>query len=385
MSSKSGLRSVVDLGPVTIGGVTVLLRPPRLADGPSWRETALAFTERLSPAFNRDDMDWESAHSPVIWVDTWRSALADARAGGVSYLLVRIDDGIERVVGHFSMTGRDPRTGGAEISSWAVDVPSAVSGWAQLVTVLAAFEGNPAIPHALAPVAVSNVRANRFCESMGWTQLQTRRALRKYDGQISDHNMWVLANTAEYRDWVRQRLTEIPVRRTLLAPTVSRRPDAGYLAAWARFAAIRVRQRISATLRPTPTASSLETSTTDGEVVHIAPAGRGQFRVAVAKRTAGSIDVYTDVGTSTTELVPRFEPWVSRDVGACALSALASRVAASPDGSRRTVVAVSGADGTLADQLARRGFVDEGEAPATLGDGGTARRMWTLLAGPLPK
>lgn len=385
MSSKSDVRPVVDLGPATIGGVTVLLRPPRLADGRSWRETALAFTERLSPAFNRDDMDWESAHSPLIWVDTWRSALTDARAGGVSYLLVRIDDGTERVVGHFSMTGTDPRTGGAEISSWAVDVPSAVSGWAQLVTVLSAFEGNPAIPHALAPVAVANIRANRFCESMGWTQLQTRRALRKYDGQISDHHMWVLANTAEYRDWVRQRLTEIPVTRTHLAPAVSRRPDAGYLAAWVRFAAIRARQRIRATLRPAPTESSLENSTAHGEVVHVAPAGRRQFRVAVAERTAGLIDVYVDVGTSTTELVPRFEPWVSRDAGACALSALASHVAALPGGSRRTVIAVGGGDSTLADQLARRGFIDEGEAPPTLGDDGAARRMWTLLAGPRPK
>ena len=119
--------------------------------------------------------------------------------------------------------------------------------------------------------------------------------------------------------------------------------------------------------------------------MHVAPAGRRQFRVAVAERTAGLIDVYVDVGTSTTELVPRFEPWVSRDAGACALSALASHVAALPEGSRRTVIAVGGGDSTLADQLARRGFIDEGEAPPTLGDDGAARRMWTLLAGPRPK
>ena len=84
--------------------------PPRDAEAESRLWRAVRIFERLSPAFHRDDMDWESAHSPVIWVDTWRSALADARAGGVSYLLVRIDDGVERVVGYFSMTGRDART-----------------------------------------------------------------------------------------------------------------------------------------------------------------------------------------------------------------------------------------------------------------------------------
>ncbi|MGH3956915.1 MAG: GNAT family N-acetyltransferase [Mycobacterium sp.] len=385
MPSKSQTRSSVDRGPVTIDGVTVMLRAPRLADGPSWRKTALTFTERLSPAFNRDDMDWESAHSPVIWVDTWRSALADARAGGVSYLLVRIDKGIERVLGHFSMTGTDPRTGGAEISTWAVDVPAAVSRWAQLTTVLSAFEGNPAIPHALAPTAVSNVRANRFSRSMGWNQLQIRRALRPYDGQVSDHHMWILANTAEYRDWVKHQLSEISITRTSLTPTGVRRPDAEYLVAWARFAAIRTRQRIGTALRTTPPEPAFEIPSTSEEVVQIEPAGRGRYRVTVAARPGGSIDVYSDVGTSTTELVPRFESLISDDARVSALSALASHLTARPDRSRRTVIAVSDVDTILADRLATLGFIDEGDAPPTLGDDGGTLRMWTLLAHPHPK
>ncbi|MFA4081761.1 GNAT family N-acetyltransferase [Mycobacteroides salmoniphilum] len=385
MPSKSQNRSSVDRGPVTIDGVTVMLRPPRLSDGPSWRATALTFTERLSPAFNREDMDWESAHSPVIWVDTWRSARADARAGGVSYLLVRIDEGAERVVGHFSMTGTDPRTGGAEISTWAVDVPSAVSTWAQLTTVLSAFEENPAIPHALAPTATSNVRANRFSHSMGWTQLQTRRALRTYDGRVSDHHMWILANTAEYRDSARHRLTEIPIARTPLTSSRARLPDAEYLTAWARFAVIRTRQLIGAALRTTPTETAFEIPSASGEVVQVEPAGRGRYRVTVAARPGGSIEVHSDVGTSTTELVPRFESRISDDVRVSALSALASHLAARPDRSRRTVVAVSAVDTILADRLATLGFIDEGDAPPTLGDDGGTLRMWTLVTTPHPK
>jgi hypothetical protein len=383
--SKSKTRSSVDRGPVTIDGVTVVLRPPRLADGPSWRKTALTFAERLSPAFNRDDMDWQSAHSPVIWVDTWRSALADARAGGVSYLLVRIDEGNERVVGHFSMTGTDPRTGGAEISTWAVDVPPAASRWAQLTTVLSAFEGNPAIPHALAPTAVSNVRANRFSQSMGWRQLQIRRSLRRYDGQVSDHHMWIVANTAEYRDWATHRLSEITVTRTGFTPAGARRLDAEHLSAWARFAAIRTRQLVGATLRTAPSEPAFEMPTTSGEVVRIKPAGHGRYRVTVATRPGGSIDVHSDVGTSTTELVPRFESWISDDARVSALSALASQLTARPDRSRRTVIAVSDVDTTLAGRLATLGFIDEGDAPPTLGGDGATLRMWTLLAGPHAK
>lgn len=370
----------MDRGPVTIDGVTVRLRAPRLADGPSWRKTALTFAERLSPAFNRDDMDWESAHSAVIWVDTWRSARADARAGGVSYLLLRIDGGAERVVGHFSMTGTDPRTGGAEISSWAADVPSAVSTWAQLTTVLSAFEENPAIPHALAPTAVSNVRANRFSHSMGWTQLQTRRALRTYDGQVSDHHMWILANTAGYRAWARRRLSEIPITRTPSTLPRAGRPGAEYLVAWARFAVIRTRQRIGTALRTTPPERAFEISSTGGEVVQVEPAGRGRYRVTVAARPGGSIDVHSDFGTSTTELVPRFESRISEDARVSALSALAIHLTARPDRPRRTVIAVSDADTALADRLATLGFIDEGDAPPTLGADGVALRMWTLLA-----
>ncbi|WP_139360858.1 GNAT family N-acetyltransferase [Mycobacterium sp. D16R24] len=385
MASKSQTRSSVDRGPVMIDGVTVVLRPPRLADGPSWRKTALAFTERLSPAFTRDDMDWESAHSPVIWVDTWRSALADARAGGVSYLLVRIDEGAERVVGHFSMTGIDPRTGGAEISTWAVDVPPAVSRWAQLTTVLSAFEGNPAVPHALAPTAVSNMRANRFSQSMGWNQLQIRRALRPYDGQVSDHHVWILANTAEYRDWVKHQLSEIPITRARFTPAGDRWPDVEYLAAWARFAAIRARQLIGTALRRTPLEPAFEIPSAGGEVVQVAYTGHGRYRVTVAERPGGSIDVHSDVGTSTTELVPRFESRISDDARVSALSALASHLTARSDRSRRTVIAVRAVDSTLADRLATLGFIDEGDAPPTQGGDGATLRMWTLLASPHPK
>lgn len=374
----------MDRGPITIDGVTVALRPPRLADGSSWRETALAFTDRLSPAFTRDDMDWESAHSPVMWVDTWRSALADARAGGVSYLLVRIDDGTEKVVGHFSMTGRDPRTGGAEISSWAADVPPAVSAWAQLTTALCGFEGNPAIPHALAPVAVSNRRANRFSESMGWTQLQTRRALRAYDGHISDHHMWFLPNTVQYRDQASRRLAEIPSTGTLLTST-PRTPAAEYLLAWARFTAIRARRLLSTALRAAPPEPSFDIVATSGEEVHVEPAGCGRYRVSEAGSPLGSIDVHSDLGTSTTELVPRLDSGVSDNARVSAVCTLASHLADRPDRSRRTVVAVSDVDTALADRLAALGFTDEGEAPPTLGEDDATRRMWTLLANPHPK
>lgn len=382
MRSKFRTGSSVDLGPVTIDGITVALRPPRLADGRSWRETALAFTERLSPAFHRDDMDWESAHSPVMWVDSWRSSITDARAGGVSYLLVRIDDGVERVVGHFLVAGRDFRTGGAEISTWAVDIPPVVSTWAQLTTVLSAFDGNPDLPHALAPTAVSNVRANRFVESMGWIQLQTRRTLRPYDGQVSDHHIWFLANTPEYRDSVKQRLAEIPTTRTHLAAPAARVLGVGYLAAWARFVAIRARQRLNSALITAAPEPPFEISSVGGEVVRIEPDGHGRYRVAIIGRPAGSIDVYSDIGTSTTELVPRLSSWVSDDARVSAVSGLASHLVGRPDGSRRTVVATLETDTTLADRLAALGFADEGAAPPTLGEDGANRRMWTLLRNP---
>ncbi|MBA0047160.1 hypothetical protein [Mycobacteroides sp. LB1] len=324
-------------------------------------------------------MDWENAHSPVMWAYTWRTALADARAGGVSYLLVRMDDEIERVVGHFFMAGRDPRTGGAEMSTWAADVPPAVSAWALLTTVLSAFEGNPNIPFVLAPAAASNVRANRFFASLDWLQLQTRRALRRYDGQVSDHHIWMLANTSEGRDAVRHRLAEIASTERPFTPSAHRTPSLEYLVAWGRHQAIRTKQVCNVMLQSTPRQTALEISPNSGELVRIEPTAQDRYRVSVAQRPCGSVEVHSDIGTSTTELVPRFSSWAPDNARVSAISALASHLADRPDGSRRTVVAVRDIDTSLANRLASLGFIDEGEAPPTLGEVATPRRMWTLL------
>lgn len=324
-------------------------------------------------------MDWESAHSPVMWVDNWRSALADARAGGVSYLLVRIDKGAETVVGQFAMTGREPRTGGAEISMWSADVPPAASRWAQLTTALSAFEGNPAIPHALVPIGVTNIRANRFAASLGWVQLQTRRALRNYDGQISDHHIWILTNTPEYRDSMRRQLSELPSTRADFEPDAPRAAQPKYITAWGRYLVRRARQRLRTMHQPPPHQSAFEISSASGEVVRLESSFQGRYRVTLARRPAGSIDVHSDIGTSTTELVPRLSSWVPEDTRVLTVSTLASRLADGPFAPRRTVIAVRDGDALLADKLAILGFIDEGDTPPSLGEEGVPRRMWTLI------
>ncbi|MUM17648.1 GNAT family N-acetyltransferase [Mycobacterium sp. CBMA271] len=381
MHSKSRFPRGVDRGPVTIDGVTVALRAPRLSDGPSWRETASRFAARLSPAFGRDDMDWESAHSPVMWADTWRAALGDAKAGGVSYVLVRIDNDTEKVVGQFSVTGRDPRTGGAEISIWSADVSPVVSRWAQLTSALSAFEGNPAIPHALIPVAVSNVRANMFASSLGWTQLQTRHQLRSYDGQISDHHIWILVNTAASRDAMRRQLLALPCARADSQPIAPRASQPLYIAAWGRYLVRRARQRLRTAKDVRPRPPVLEIPSANGEVVRLEPSSHDRYRVTMSERPAGSIDVYSDAGTSTSELVPHISSWVPEDARVAAVAQLARQLAEGPRASRRTVVTIRAGDSAIANDLVALGFIDEGDAPPSLGEEGVPRRMWTLIRG----
>ena len=170
------------LGPVEIDGMTVMLRTPRLSDGASWRETNLRYEKRLAPAFGRTDMSWSAAHSPYMWIHTWKQALSDAAQGWVSCLLVHLDGGCEHVVGHLAMAGRHPRTGGTEVSTWTAGVPHTVTMWAQASLIIAGFEANSNIPHAVAPLADQNVPVQRLAQAVGWSKLQTCRKLRMYVG-----------------------------------------------------------------------------------------------------------------------------------------------------------------------------------------------------------
>ncbi|TDZ90577.1 hypothetical protein CCUG62472_03830 [Mycobacteroides salmoniphilum] len=343
------------LGPVEIDGMTVMLRTPRLSDGASWRETNLRYEQRLAPAFGRTDMAWSAAHSPYMWIHTWKQALSDAARGWVSCLLVHLDGGREHVVGHLAMAGRHPRTGGAEVSTWTAGIPHTATMWAQASLIIAGFEANPNIPHAVAPLAVQNVPVQRLAQAVGWSKLQTCRKLRMYDGKPTDHQVWFQSNTAENLAALRHK------RDTFSGNATAGVPGCQSRVSWCDLAA-RGHYELRNWGRHT-------TSVTNSQVV-----------LDVSGKAMGCVEISVDPGSSTTELISRPHPDVSEDMLAPTVADLAGRLTRAPSVTRRIVVAARTDDQPLIDALSAHGFQNEGLTLPTLGEALVTRQLWAHVA-----
>ncbi|AMW19933.1 hypothetical protein Chelonae_p2182 [[Mycobacterium] chelonae subsp. bovistauri] len=344
------------LGPVEIDGMTVMLRIPRLSDGSSWRETNLRYEERLAPAFGHPDMPWSTAHSPYMWIHTWKQALSDTARGWVSYLLVHLDGGREHVVGHLAMAGRHPRTGGTEVSTWTAGVPHSVTRWAQASLIIAGFEADPRVPHAVAPLAVENIAVQRLAQSVGWSQLQTCRRLRMYDGKPTDHQIWFQGNTIE-------NLAALRSTRDALSGNITSWMTSGRRAAvsWSDLLA-RGRYELRNCRR------------------RVAADANSSVAVTVSGTSLGSVEIAVDPGSSTTELIGRPRPDVSEDELTATIADLAGRLMGAPSPTRRIVVAVRDEDRPLTEALAVHGFRNEGRTLPTLGDASTNRQLWASVS-----
>jgi RimJ/RimL family protein N-acetyltransferase len=189
------------IGPVRIDDVDVMLRPPRLTDGPEWRRVRIADESRLRAAFREGDASWAEQSSSTAWADRLLMLRGGARAGSiVPFVFATTDD---HLLGEcvFSI---DPRSGLAELSLWtARAVPHSVSTAATALGVLRMFEHPPAVPWMVAPVASSNPGPARLLAEAGFEPGATARRLRLYDGVPTDHVIWRLENTERTRTHLR--------------------------------------------------------------------------------------------------------------------------------------------------------------------------------------
>ncbi|MGH3956916.1 MAG: hypothetical protein ACRDTI_23060 [Mycobacterium sp.] len=343
------------LGPVEIDGMTVMLRTPRLSDGASWRETNLRYEKRLAPAFGRTDMSWSAAHSPYMWIHTWKQALSDAAQGWVSCLLVHLDGGCEHVVGHLAMAGRHPRTGGTEVSTWTAGVPHTVTMWAQASLIIAGFEANSNIPHAVAPLADHNVPVHRLAQAVGWSKLQTCRKLRMYDGKPTDHQIWFQSNTPENLAALRHTRDTFPDNGTDRVSGCRSRVSWSDLVARGHYEMRHWGRRA-------------------------APAAHSRVAVDFSGETTGYVEISVDPGSSTTELISRPLPGVSEDMLTSTVADLAGRLTHVPSSTRRIVVAARADDRPLIEALTAHGFQNEGHTLPTLGETAVTRDLWAYVS-----
>jgi RimJ/RimL family protein N-acetyltransferase len=189
------------IGPRRIDELDVVLRRPRLTDGPEWRRVRLADESRLRPAFGHGDAPWGEQSSLTAWADRVHSLREATRAGAMVPFVFATTAG--RFLGEcvFSI---DARSGLAELSLWTGRaVPHSVSTAATAHGVLRMFERPSSVPWMIAPVAASNPGPTRLLAEAGFEPGATARRLRLYDGEPTDHVVWRLENTERTRAHLR--------------------------------------------------------------------------------------------------------------------------------------------------------------------------------------
>jgi RimJ/RimL family protein N-acetyltransferase len=196
--------ALATIGPRRVDGVDVVLRRPRLSDGPSWRRARLLDEDRLRPSLSHGDDTWDRQSSLPAWVERVGGQRAAARAGTqVALVLATTSD---EVLGEFTFA-LDERSGLAELSLWTRrSVPREATAWSTAASVLHVLEHPYAVPWVVAPVAVPNPGPTDVLTRAGFEPSATARRLRPYDGVPTDHVVWRLENTATSRARLRDQL-----------------------------------------------------------------------------------------------------------------------------------------------------------------------------------
>ncbi len=197
--------ALATIGPQRIGGVDVVLRPPRISDGPSWRRTRLLDEARLRPSIGHGDESWDAQSSLTAWVERVRHLRAGARDGSTVPFVLATTAG--DVLGEIAFT-IDARSGLAELSIWtARSVPHDATTWALARGVLNVLEGLRGVPWVVAPVSVTNPGPSGLLARGGFEPSGTAQQLRPYDGVPTDHVIWRLENTSAVRAHLHAQIT----------------------------------------------------------------------------------------------------------------------------------------------------------------------------------
>ncbi|MEV5833166.1 GNAT family protein [Nocardia sp. NPDC052112] len=258
-SSLSGIR----LGPMTLHGATVVLRPPRVDDYAQWRRIRLRDQRGIEPFWSSSPLDWAARHTGKLWVRECLNARAEARAGRRLSLVIEVDG---RLAGQIELVSIESATGSAEMGIW-VDAEVARHGIGGLASAMVLdFGFGPAgLQRITAPISPANIATARGAALMGFQREAMMTRYFDVGGARRDHELWAITNAAMppkgfARRWIDSHSTHHPE-----TPRPAR-PDTGtatplsrttVLAAVARYCAGRALHRLDP-LRAPPAARLID-------------------------------------------------------------------------------------------------------------------------------
>lgn len=184
----------VRLGPVDVAGRRLVLRTPRMSDGPRWRAIRLADRERIEPWWVSSSLSWPQRHTEAAWVSWWLGTRRAARAGRALPLVVEIDG---RFAGQCGLDWIDGFTGTGELGVWLDSRVSGQGFGAVAIALLVDYAfGVLGLHRVSAPVRTDNEAAGRTMQRAGLVREGTMASFLDVGGDAGgrprDHDLWAV-------------------------------------------------------------------------------------------------------------------------------------------------------------------------------------------------
>ncbi|MEV0293579.1 GNAT family protein [Nocardia sp. NPDC050710] len=200
--------SQVRLGPVTLHGVTVILRPPRIDDYPRWRRIRLHDRRYIEPFWSSSPLDWTARHSGKHWVHECLAGRADARAARRLPLVIEVDG---RFSGQIELDHIDVGTGSAEMGLWMHSAVArlGIGGLATALMLDFGF-GEAGLQRITAPISPANAATAGGAAQLGFQREATMTRYFDVGGAPRDHELWAVTAAAMPPEgfaaqWIRRR------------------------------------------------------------------------------------------------------------------------------------------------------------------------------------
>lgn len=246
------------LGPVRLGGSTVIIRLPRLSDHAAWREIRLRDRPIIEPFWYSSELEWSRRHTEAQWVREVLLARAEARAGRRLAGAIEIDG---RLAGQCELCAVDLERGTAEMSIW-IDSTLARHGFGGLAAAMVADHGLGALGlhRIVAPISPDNRAAAAGAAEIGFQREALMARYFDAGGARRDHTLWALTRAEMppggfVTEWLGRIRAKGPAPQSIPdpSPTPARSPHpilVGLVAA--RLAAGRIRCRLRALRAASP-------------------------------------------------------------------------------------------------------------------------------------
>jgi hypothetical protein len=393
------------LTPVALPDGLLVMRSPRLSDGPAWSAARVANRAWLERAFPAWGDDWVAEQSEVAWAQRWARLRRLAAAGRAMPFVLTLDGAL---VGELGVDAVDEVTGTGEISVWMVRSHGPAVVHAAMLLMIE--HGFVSLPRLLSPVATSSRRGRGpGLRSVGY-EIEATVPRKVGARDLVDHDMWMVHNTASVRDTTAEALR--PLRGPAPTPAAHAPtprwemagPSARAALREARGGVRRTRDRLAearssrgadadrqVTVPGTGRALVLRPATRrDPELAAAMPSDARRLAVEAGGRVHAVLGHRHDAGTGTTEVFVSTRPGSDRDVVAAGAATLLADLRPQADEARVLVVRVPSPapTGTTldADQLTELGlehlatYRSDGAAVAQTNDTWGGEDVWRMPA-----